>query len=141
MTRVILLVEYNESDEKLTLLAFKGCGVPHGIVVQRDGAAALDWLASAPALPAVVLLDLKLPLIGGLEVIRRLRSDPRTKLLPIVVLSSSIQEDDIATSYSLGANAYLRKPVDFVEFGESVKTLSRFWLVLNEVPPCAAGRP
>ena len=141
MTRQILLVEDNESDEKLTLLAFKSCGVPHGIVVQRDGAAALDWLANAPTLPAVVLLDLKLPLIGGLEVIRRLRSEPRTKLLPIVVLTSSIQEDDITSSYALGANAYMRKPVDFVEFGESVKTLSRFWLVLNEVPPRAADRP
>jgi len=137
----ILLVEDNESDEKLTFLAFKSCGVAHELVVQRDGAAALDWLATAPALPRVVLLDLKLPLIGGLEVLRRLRSEPRTERLPVVVLTSSIQEDDIARSYALGANAYVRKPVDFLEFGESVKTLSRFWLVLNIAPPGIADRP
>ncbi len=135
MKRVILLVEDNESDEKLTLLAFKACGVPHDIVVQRDGAAALEWLAHVPALPAVVLLDLKLPLIDGLEVLKRLRCGERTKLLPVVVLTSSIQEDDVATSYALGANAYMRKPVDFMEFSDGVKALSRFWLVLNEVPP------
>jgi CheY-like chemotaxis protein len=140
MTRVVLLVEDNDSDEKLTLLAFKTCGVEHEIVVQRDGAAALEWLAQVPALPAVVLLDLKLPLIDGLEVLKRVRSDPRTKLLPVVVLTSSIQEDDVVTSYALGANAYMRKPVDFVEFSDGVKALSRFWLLLNEVPPRIAER-
>lgn len=139
MKRVILLVEDNDSDEKLTLLAFKTCGVPHDLVVQRDGAAALDWLAAVPELPALVLLDLKLPLMDGLEVLRRLRREERTKLLPVVVLTSSIQEDDVATSYALGANAYMRKPLDFVEFSEGVKALSRFWLVLNEVPPEARG--
>ena len=139
MKRVTLLVEDNDSDEKLTLLAFKTCGVPHDLVVQRDGAAALDWLAAVPELPALVLLDLKLPLMDGLEVLRRLRREERTKLLPVVVLTSSIQEDDVATSYALGANAYMRKPLDFVEFSEGVKALSRFWLVLNEVPPEARG--
>lgn len=139
MKRVILLVEDNDSDEKLTLLAFKTCGVPHDLVVQRDGAAALDWLAAVPELPALVLLDLKLPLMDGLEVLRRLRREERTKLLPVVVLTSSIQEDDVATSYVLGANAYMRKPLDFVEFSEGVKALSRFWLVLNEVPLEARG--
>ena len=135
MKRVILLVEDNESDEKLTLLAFKTCGVPHDIVVQRDGAAALEWLAQVPALPTVVLLDLKLPLIDGLEVLKRLRADARTKLLPVVVLTSSNLEEDIVASYALGTNAYMRKPVDFVEFSDGVKALSRFWLLLNEVPP------
>ncbi len=135
MKRVILLVEDNESDEKLTLLAFKTCGVAHDIVVQRDGAAALEWLAQARALPAVVLLDLKLPLVDGLEVLKRLRADARTKLLPVVVLTSSNLEEDIVASYSLGTNAYMRKPVDFVEFSDGVKALSRFWLLLNEVPP------
>jgi len=135
MKRLILLVEDNESDEKLTLLAFKNCGVPHDIVVQRDGAAALEWLAQVAALPAVVLLDLKLPLVDGLEVLKRLRADERTKVLPVVILTSSIQEEDIAASYALGANAYMRKPVDFVEFSDGVKAVSKFWLVLNEVPP------
>lgn len=138
MNRLILLVEDNESDEKLTLLAFKGCGVPHDIVVRRDGAAALEWLAQVDSLPAVVLLDLKLPLVDGLEVLRRLRAEGRTKLLPVVVLTSSIQEEDIAASYALGANAYMRKPVDFVEFSDGVKAVSKFWLVLNEGPPKVA---
>jgi two-component system response regulator len=144
--KVILLVEDNASDEKLTLLAFKGCGISNEIVVQRDGAAALDYLFGSGSqagrevghLPTLVLLDLQLPRINGLEVLRRIRADERTKLLPVVVLTSSKQDEDLVRSYSLGANAYVRKPVDFGEFATAAKTLGLFWLLLNESPP--AGR-
>ncbi len=148
MSKTILLVEDNSSDEKLTLLAFKQCGVTNEMVVARDGAEALDYLFStgkhlgrdATVQPMLVLLDLKLPRIDGLEVLRRLRADERTTLLPVVVLTSSKEEEDVVRSYSLGANAYVRKPVDFAEFAVVAKTLGLFWLLLNQPPPAGARR-
>ena len=134
----ILLVEDNASDEKLTLLAFKSCGVANQISVVRDGAAALEHLATKP-LPVVLLLDLKLPKIDGLEVLRRLREAEGTKLLPVVILTASREEEDVARSYALGANAYVRKPVDFSEFVTAAGTLGLFWLFLNERPPVPRG--
>jgi two-component system response regulator len=148
MTKTILLVEDNASDEKLTLRAFRDCGVTNQIEVVRDGAAALDYLfaqglyldrAESPP-PTVVLLDLKLPKIDGLEVLRRLRADPRTKLLPVVILTSSLEEEDILRSYELGANAYVRKPVEFSAFIQAAKALGLFWLLVNEPAP-AKGVP
>jgi two-component system response regulator len=147
MTKMILLVEDNASDEKLTALAFKKCGVSNELVVVRDGAAALDYLFAsgehagrdARVLPTVVLLDLQLPKLSGLEVLRRIRADERTKLLPVVVLTASKEEEDVLRSYSLGANAYVRKPVVFAEFAEAAKALGLFWLLLNELPPPPRG--
>lgn len=148
MNKVILLVEDNPSDEKLTLLAFKSCGVSNEVVVVRDGAAALDYLFAAGkyagrpgGLPTVVLLDLKLPKIDGHEVLRRVRSDERTRLLPVVILTASKEEEDILRSYSLGANAYVRKPVEFAEFAQAAKTLGLFWLLLNEPAPVPRDAP
>jgi len=150
VNKVILLVEDNPSDEKLTVLAFRKCGVSNEVVVVRDGAEALDYLFAtgthagrdASALPRVVLLDLNLAKIDGLEVLRRIRADDRTRHLPVVVLTSSRQEDDVLASYASGANAYIRKPVEFAEFAEAAKTLGLFWLLMNEPapPPPAAGR-
>lgn len=141
--KTILLVEDNASDEKLTILAFKKCGVSNEVVVMRDGAAALDHIfgtgqhvgRDVSVLPAVVLLNLKLPRVDGLEVLRRIRADERTKFLPVVVLTSSKEDEDVLRSYSLGANAYVRKPVDFAQFAEAAKTLGLFWLLLNEAAP------
>jgi two-component system response regulator len=149
MTKVILLVEDNASDEKLTALAFKKCGVSNEMVVVRDGAAALDYVFAtgkyagrdASALPTVVLLDLQLPKVGGLEVLRRIRENERTKHLPVVVLTASKEEEDVLRSYSLGANAYVRKPVVFAEFAEAAKALGLFWLLLNEQAPPPRGAP
>jgi two-component system response regulator len=146
MSNLILLVEDNASDEKLTVLAFKSCGVTNEVVVVRDGVAALDYLLgpegdTARALPALVLLDVNLPKVDGLEVLRRLRANPRTRLLPIVILTASKEEEDILKSYSLGANAYVRKPVQFAEFATAVKTVGLFWLLLNESPPGVRGAP
>jgi len=143
MTKLILLVEDNASDEKLALLAFRRCGVPCEIVVARDGAEALDFVFATgkyrdrdPVLrPAVILLDLKLPRIGGLDVLRRIRAAPETQLLPVVILTASGQDEDLARAYSLGVNAYLRKPVDFSEFSEAAKAVATFWLRFNELPP------
>ena len=143
MSQTILLVEDNSSDEKLTLLAFKSCGVANQVVVVRDGAAALDYLfgtgehTNRPAnvIPRLILLDIKLPKIDGLEVLRRLRADPRTELVPIVILTSSKQDEDVLRGYALGANAYVRKPVEFAEFALAAKTLGLFWLLLNEPAP------
>jgi two-component system, response regulator len=147
MKNAILLVEDNPTDEKLTVLAFKGCGVTNEIVVVRDGAEALDYLfgtgehagRDTRLLPTMVLLDLSLPRLSGLEVLQRIRSDPRTALLPVVMLSSSTEEEDVIRSYSFGANAYVRKPVDFGEFAEAARTLGFFWLLLNEPPPVHRG--
>jgi len=145
-TKVILLVEDNPDDEALTLRALRKHNVTNQIVVARDGAEALDWLFAKGAhagrpkdlIPQVILLDLKLPKVDGLEVLRRIRSDDRTNLHPVVILTSSKEEEDILTGYRLGANSYVRKPVDFVEFTDAVRQLGLFWLLLNE-PPTQAG--
>jgi two-component system response regulator len=149
MNGILLLVEDNPTDEKLTIRAFKKSGLANDIVVVRDGAEALDYLFATGAysgrdptmLPAVVLLDLKLPRIDGLEVLRRIRANELTRCLPVVILTASKESEDIARGYSLGANAYVRKPVDFVEFVEAAKTLGLFWLLLNQAPVTAAGVP
>ncbi len=141
--RVILLVEDNPRDEELTLRALRKSNLLNPVVVARDGVEALDYLfgrgahAGRPdsALPQVILLDLKLPKIDGLEVLRLIRLDERLKLLPVVILTSSIEEQDLLRSYSLGANSYIRKPVDFVQFVEAIRTLGLYWLVLNQTPP------
>jgi CheY-like chemotaxis protein len=141
--RAILLVEDNPDDEALTIRALKKNNITNEIVVARDGAEALDYLFATGAhagrdtsvLPQIVLLDLKLPKIDGLEVVRRLRADERTRLLPIVILTSSKEEQDLLRGYSLGANSYIRKPVDFNQFSEAVRNLGLYWLVLNEPPP------
>jgi two-component system, response regulator len=143
MSKTILLVEDNPSDEKLTLRAFKKCNVANEINVVRDGAEALDYLfctgpyasRDGTDLPAVTLLDLKLPRIDGLEVLRRIRADERTRLLPVVILTASKEDEDVIRSYALGANAYVRKPVDFAQFIEAANTLGVFWLLLNEPSP------
>jgi len=142
-----LLVEDNADDEALTLRALKKSNILNEVVVARDGAEALDYLFAAGAyagrstsnMPQVVLLDLKLPKVDGLEVLRRLRSDERTKLLPVVILTSSKEERDIINGYEFGCNSYVRKPVDFVEFAESVRQLGLYWLVLNEQPSKDGG--
>jgi two-component system response regulator len=142
-TKVILLIEDNQDDEELALLAFRKSNIANDVVVARDGAEALDYLLGTgahagrdpEALPQVVLLDLKLPKIDGLEVLKRLRADPRTRRLPVVVLTSSREEQDLIESYDLGANSYVRKPVDFTQFAEAVRQLQIYWLVLNEAPP------
>ena len=139
----MLLVEDNPDDEELTLVALQENNIGNPVVVVRDGAEALDYLFGtgpyegdeARFLPVVVLLDLKLPKLNGLEVLRRLRANDRTKFLPVVVLTSSREEQDRIQSYSLGANSYVRKPVDFGQFVEAVKQLGLYWLVLNEPPP------
>jgi CheY-like chemotaxis protein len=139
----ILLVEDNPDDEDLTIRALEQNRIKNVVIVARDGAEALDYLFAtgkyagrdSTALPQVVLLDLKLPKVDGLEVLRRLRADTRTKLLPVVILTSSNEEQDKLKGYSLGANSYVRKPVDFVQFTEAVKQLGLFWLLLNERPP------
>jgi len=141
-SKVILLVEDNPDDEALTLRAFAKNNMGNRIVVVRDGAEALDWLMKRGAYadrrdpdPQVVLLDLKLPKVDGLEVLRQLRADPKTKLLPVVILTSSKEESDLLRGYELRANSYIRKPVDFARFVESVREIGMYWLVLNEPPP------
>jgi two-component system response regulator len=139
--RVILLVEDNPKDEALTLRALKKNNILNQVVVARDGVEALDYLFASDAgdnlhpLPQLVLLDLKLPKVDGLEVLRRIRSDERTRILPVVVLTTSTEDRDRLEGYRLGANSYVRKPVDFVQFAEAVGQLGLYWLVLNEPPP------
>lgn len=141
--RIILLVEDNPNDEELTLRALKKSQILNRVIVVRDGAEALDYLfargahASRPAseVPQVILLDLKLPKIDGLEVLRAIRADDRTKLLPVVVLTSSLEDQDLIKSYGLGANSYVRKPVDFLQFVDAVKQLGLYWLVINQPAP------
>jgi two-component system response regulator len=138
--RVILLVEDSEDDADLTLRAFRNSGVPCKIVLAQDGKQALDYIFArgdwvdrdAHLLPTLVLLDLKLPCLGGLEVLRQLRQSPKTDHLPIVVMSCSNEITDIQASYTLGANSYIRKPVDFVEFEETVELIGRYWLAVNQ---------
>jgi CheY-like chemotaxis protein len=141
--KVILLVEDNPDDEELTLRAFERNNIANEVIVARDGAEALDLIfgtgahAGKDIVPtiAVILLDLKLPKIDGLEVLRQLRENERTRMLPVVILTSSNQEQDVTSSYSLGANSYIRKPVDFEQFSRAVGYLGLYWLVLNESPP------
>jgi len=141
--RIILLVEDNTDDVELTLRSLRKNNISNEVVVARDGAQALDYLFATGAhadrdtnvMPAVILLDLKLPKIDGLEVLRRLRADEQTKLLPVVIVTSSKEEQDMLNGYKLGANSYVRKPVDFVQFSEAVRQLGLYWLLLNEPPP------
>ncbi|CAN5533152.1 response regulator [soil metagenome] len=132
--KTILLVEDNADDEQLTLRAMRQSDVPNLIRVARDGAEALDRILNSDPLPDLVLLDLKLPKLSGLEVLERLRKDERTKSLPVVILTSSDEERDILQSYDLGANSYVRKPVDFTEFIDAVRQLGVYWLTMNRVP-------
>jgi two-component system response regulator len=141
-SHVILLVEDNPDDAELTLRAFRKSKTLNEIVIARDGVEALDYLFATGAhagrdptlMPEVVLLDLKLPKIGGLEVLRRMRADPRTRRIPVVVLTSSNEEKDILSSYDLGANSFVRKPVDFAQFTEAAQQLGMYWLVTNQPP-------
>jgi two-component system response regulator len=140
---VILLVEDNPSDVKLTQRALAQNQITNTLVHAQDGREALDYLfgtgrfagRDVTDVPAVVLLDLKLPKVDGLEVLKKIRADERTKLLPVVVLTSSSQEEDVISSYRLGANSYIRKPVDFNRFAEAVRVLGLYWLLMNEPPP------
>jgi two-component system response regulator len=142
MTKIILLVEDNPDDEELTLLALKKSNIAK-VFVARDGAEALDFLFGTgtyagrdlSVMPAVTLLDLKLPKVDGLEVLKRLRAHEHTRRLPVVILTSSREQQDIVESYNFGANSYIRKPVDFAQFMEATKQLGLYWLVLNEPPP------
>lgn len=141
--RVILLVEDNPDDEELTLRALQKSNILNPVHVARDGVEALDYLFArgthagrdTKQLPQVVLLDLKLPKLDGLEVLREIRSDVRTRRLPIVILTSSAEEQDVLSGYELGANSYIRKPVDFTQFVDAVKQLGLYWLVLNQPVP------
>jgi two-component system response regulator len=142
-TRIILLVEDNPSDEALTLRALKKSGIKNDVIVTRDGAEALDYLFCTGGFsnrnqldpPAVILLDLNLPKIGGLDVLRRIRENPETKLLPVVILTSSDEEEDRLSGYEFGANSFVRKPVEFDRFATAVQQLGLYWLLLNEPAP------
>jgi len=144
----ILLVEDNPDDVELTLMSFRENKIINDVVVMRDGVEALDYLFATGDhaerdrndLPELILLDLKLPRLSGIEVLKRLRSDPLTRLIPVVVLTTSNEEADITASYGLGANSYVRKPVEFAEFVEVVRNLGFYWLLLNQSPLERAGR-
>lgn len=142
--KVILLIEDNHDDEALTLRALKKNNILNEVRVARDGQEAVDYFfgenASGNPEPAVVLLDLKLPKVDGLEVLRRIRADERTKTQPVVILTSSKEEQDLLNGYRLGANSYIRKPVDFIQFMDAVKQLGLYWLMLNECPPAQKKR-
>src|SRR5689334_18891752 len=141
--KMILLVEDNPDDEALTIRALKKNNIGNRLVVARDGVEAIDFLFAKGAyadrdasdLPQLILLDLKLPKMDGLEVLRRIRADERTSILPVVILTSSKEEQDLIQGYKLGANSYVRKPVDFSQFLDAVHQLGLYWLVINEVPP------
>jgi two-component system response regulator len=145
--RYILLVEDNPDDEELTLLSLRKNNLAHEIVVVRDGVEAIDFLfgngqyagRDVAHVPTVILLDLKLPKLDGLGVLKRLRADPRTRTLPVVVLTSSSQDADVIASYNLGANSYVRKPVEFGAFVEAVSSLGLYWVLLNRPPPLHAA--
>ncbi len=140
-TKTILLVEDDPSDIDLTRRAFEKSHVANELVIVEDGREALDYLLgegrTAADEPALVLLDLKLPKVPGLEILRRIRADERTKRLPVVILTSSTEEKDIAAGYDYGGNSYIRKPVDFTQFVEAIRQLGLYWLVLNQPPPVA----
>ncbi len=141
--KLILLIEDNPDDQALTLRALKKNNIGNRVVIKQDGVEALDFLFCQGAdagrdphdLPQVILLDLKLPKIDGLEVLRRIRSDERTRRLPVVILTSSREDQDMINGYGYGANSYVRKPIDFNQFVEAVNQLGLYWLVLNEPPP------
>ncbi len=143
--KIILLVEDNPDDELLTLRALRKNNVLNKVVVARDGVEALDYLfgtggysgRDTAVMPQLILLDLKLPKIDGLEVLKRLRADERTRLLPVVILTSSREEQDMLDGYGFGANSYVRKPVNFEQFVQAVEQLKLYWLILNEAPPAA----
>jgi len=148
--KTILLVDDNQDDIDLTLRALRKSKIANDVTVARDGVEALDYLFGTGAYagrdtlnqPQVILLDLKMPRLGGLETLRRLRANSRTRNIPVVILTSSNEERDLIESYDLGANSFVRKPVDFVQFAEAVQHLNLYWLVLNEVaPPGAAAAP
>lgn len=139
----ILLVEDNPDDEALTLRALKKNNIGNNVFVVRDGVEALDYLFCKNVyadrdpydLPQLILLDIKLPKVDGLEVLRRIRADERTRLLPVVMLTSSKEQQDLLESYKGGANSFVRKPVEFTQFAEAIRELGLYWLVLNEAPP------
>ena len=139
--KALLLVEDNPDDEALTLRALQRNRISNEVIVARDGIEALDILfgrgphVNRPLFPALILLDLKLPKVDGLEVLRQLRQDERTKLVPVVVMTTSQEEQDLLASYSFGCNSYIRKPVDFVQFTEAVGQLGIYWLLMNQPPP------
>jgi two-component system, response regulator len=141
--KIILLVEDNPDDVELTIRAFKKNNISNKVIVANDGVEALDYLFGTGVhagrnlkdLPVVILLDLKLPKIDGMEVLRRIRQDERTKLIPVVILTSSSEEKDVINGYSLGANSYIRKPVEFNQFVEAMRYLGLYWLLWNEAPP------
>ena len=145
--KMILLVEDNRDDEALTLRALRKNRITNEVIVVRDGAEALEYLfgtgryegRDTTAMPDLILLDLKLPKVDGLEVLRRLRADQGTRSLPVVILTSSTEEQDVLKGYGLGANSYIRKPVDFDEFTEAARQLGVYWLVLNQGPPKQRG--
>ena len=143
MEKTILLVEDNPDDEELTLRALRKSNIANEVFVARDGQEAIDFLfatgkyagSDPKALPAVVLLDLKLPKLNGIDVLNRLRADPRTRLIPVVVLTSSSEDEDMLRSYESGANSYVRKPVEFPAFAAAVTQLGIYWMLLNQSPP------
>ena len=145
--KVIFLVEDNANDEALTLRALRKSQIANEVVVARDGAEALDYLFARGVyasrdprdLPEIVLLDLNLPKMGGLEVLRRIRADERTKLLPVIMLTSSNEDSDLVSGYKNGANSYVVKPVDFTQFSEAVRQLGMYWLVINKRPPTSTS--
>jgi len=141
--KIILLVEDNPDDEELTRKALKGANIANEVVVAHDGLEALDYLFGTGAyagrdlsrLPQLVLLDIKLPKVSGLQVLERLRTDRRTRLIPVVILTSSSEEEDVLASYQLGANSYVRKPVEFEHFTEAIRHVGLYWLLINQPPP------
>ncbi len=146
MEKIIMLVEDNPDDEELTLRALRKANIANEVFVARDGTEALDFLFGTGRhaglktlpLPAVVLLDLKLPKLNGIDVLKRMRADPRTQLIPVVVLTSSSEDEDMLKSYQSGANSYVRKPVEFSSFANAVTQLGMYWMLLNQVPPSRA---
>jgi two-component system response regulator len=135
-SKTILLVEDNPDDEELVLRSLRKAKIANEVHVARDGVEAIDYLfgGAHPDTPAIVLLDLKLPKVGGIDVLRRIREEPRTRCLPVVILTSSSEDEDMMKSYESGANSYVRKPVDFQEFAAAVSQLGLYWLLLNRVP-------
>jgi two-component system response regulator len=143
MEKTILLVEDNPNDEELTLRALRKANIANEVAIARDGQEALDFLFATgkhagrepPTMPAVVLLDLKLPKLDGIDVLQRIRADARTKLVPVVILTSSSEDEDMVRSYQSGANSYVRKPIEFGAFANAVTQLGMYWVLINQIPP------